>query len=322
MTTIPLLEVQKAEVTILVDNYTDLLLGDTGTVKRLRIPPPDAPLAEHGLAYLVTVFGADGKHTILMDAGISGLCLHHNAALLKSSLSAQFGVVTHSLEDIECVVLSHGHFDHFGGLPQFLNKTGKQVPLLVHPGAFAARRIKLVPEFHMDMPVLKEETLRAGGAMIEKRGQASTFAGGNIVLSGTVARTTSFETGSPVLETQQDGAWRQDPFEDDQAIAFYLKDRGLVVLGGCSHAGIINTIEHFRAITGIERVHAVLGGFHLSGAGEALIEPTLAAMQKIAPDLLVPTHCTGWKAINAFEAAMPEAFVLNTVGTTYLFGEH
>jgi 7,8-dihydropterin-6-yl-methyl-4-(beta-D-ribofuranosyl)aminobenzene 5'-phosphate synthase len=134
-----------------------------------------------------------------------------------------------------------------------------------------------------------------------------------------VARTTDFEKGSPILEAKKDDEWQIDPFEDDQAIAFRVKNRGLVILGGCSHAGIINTITHICNVSGTNEVHAVLGGFHLTGAGEAQIKPTVRAMQKIDPHLVVPTHCTGWTAINAFAAVMPDRFVLNSVGTSFLF---
>lgn len=321
MALVDLPEVDHAQVTILVDNYTDLLLPDLEGVKRLRVVPPDAPMAEHGLAYLITTQIGDKRHTVLMDAGISGLCLNHNAALLPTSLAAIFGEVTHTIQDIECIVLSHGHFDHFAGLPAFLEQIGKNVPLIVHPDAFVTRRVQLGPESYVDMPLLKEEDLTAAGATVDKRGEPSTVADGAILVSGKVARTTGFETGSLGLQARHGGEWVTDPFYDDQAVAFRLKGKGLVVLGGCSHSGIINTIAHMRKVTGIGDVHTVMGGFHLSGPSEVFIEPTVAAMQEIKPERIVPTHCTGWKAMDAFAEAMPEAFVLNSVGTTYLFGQ-
>ena len=321
MTQIQLPDIDHAEVTFLVDNYTDLLAPDTDSIKRMRLPPPSAPKAEHGLSYLVTVQSGEQRHTIMMDAGISGECLNHNAALLPLSLAGKFGVVKHRIEDVESMVLSHGHFDHFGGLKLFFQKLGRRLPLVLHPGAFVERRIKLGPETYVPMPSLNEAKLKADGADLDLRSAPSTVAGGLILVSGTVERTTAFETGSPGLESKQNGEWRADLFEDDQAIAFRLKNKGLVVLGGCSHSGIINTVKHLAKTSGTEKIHAVLGGFHLSGMSEPLIEPTVAAMQAIQPDLIVPTHCTGWKAINAFERAMPDRFVLNTVGTTFLFGQ-
>lgn len=319
--TIQLSPVQKAEVTFLVDNYTDLLLPDSDTVKRMRTKPPHTPMAEHGLACLVTVHAGSRTHTLLMDAGISGICLVHNADLLPTSLAARFGIVNHRIEDVAGIVLSHGHFDHFGGMAHCLGRWGRKLPLVVHPDAFAERRLALGPDQHVPMPVLDETALAAAGAVVDKRPGPFTIAKGGILVSGKIARTTPFETGSPNLEAKYGDTWQPDQFPDDQAIAFHLQDRGLVILAGCSHAGIINTIAHIRNVTGIDQVYAVLGGFHLSGADDALVARTVEAMRAVGPQLVVPTHCTGWNAINAFAEAMPDCFVLNSVGTTYLFGE-
>lgn len=318
MTRIQLPEVDRAEITVLVDNYSDLLLADSETVKRMRVTPPAAPMAEHGLGYLVTVYTGETRHTIVMDAGISGTCMLHNAALMGQSLPVLMGAVQHKIDDMESVILSHGHFDHFSGLPGFLKQMDKRLPLVVHPDAFVERRIHLGPQMQIPMPTLEEEALTASGAVLDKRAEPSTIAGGQILVTGTVERTTDFETGSPGLEAKRNGQWEPDRFIDDQAIAFLVKKKGLVLLGGCSHAGIINTVKHAVQTTGANRVHAVMGGFHLSGPSEGLIEPTVQAMREIAPVMIVPMHCTGWKAINRFAEAMPEQFVLNTVGTTYL----
>jgi 7,8-dihydropterin-6-yl-methyl-4-(beta-D-ribofuranosyl)aminobenzene 5'-phosphate synthase len=117
-----------------------------------------------------------------------------------------------------------------------------------------------------------------------------------------------------------DDDWIPDPFRDDQALVANLRDRGLVVITGCAHAGVINTVEHAKELAGTDRVHAVLGGFHLTGpAYEEVVGPTIERMQGLAPRYVVPMHCTGWSAITRFAREMPEQFVLNTVGTTYAF---
>jgi 7,8-dihydropterin-6-yl-methyl-4-(beta-D-ribofuranosyl)aminobenzene 5'-phosphate synthase len=104
---------------------------------------------------------------------------------------------------------------------------------------------------------------------------------------------------------------------DDQALIVRLRDRGLVVLSGCGHAGIVNTVRYARRLTGIDKVAAVIGGFHLSGPMfERIIDPTVEAFAELAPSLLMPAHCTGWKAVHRLAARFPEAFVLSTVGTT------
>ena len=319
MAFIGLREADRVEINILVDNTSDLLLADSPYVRRLRVQPPAAPLAEHGLSCLVSAWAGDEKHTILMDAGISGTCMLHNAALLAAGTAAQQGFVANRLEDAEAVVLSHGHFDHFQGMHPYLQKTKRKLPLILHPAAFSRRRSRPNARQMMRLPNLDRHALEAAGALLDERKQPSTLADGLILVTGQVERETDFEKGSPGLEANLGGEWIQDPFLDDQGIALNLKGKGLIVLSGCSHSGIINTVLHARKITGVRNVHAVMGGFHLGGRSEALIEPTVDAMLSVNPDVLVPMHCTGWKAIDRFAQMMPEAFIFNSVGTTYLF---
>lgn len=288
-------------------------------VKRLRVPPPVGPLAEAGLSYLIKVTAGAQSHTVLFDAGISGDCLLHNAKILASSLAVMLGQVTADLKDVEAVIVSHGHFDHFGGLPVFLGWAKKHLPVFIQAGAFVSRRYQVLPDLRADMPKIDEEALIKGGADIKRIEDAAVIAGGLVMISGKVVRQTDFEKGMPGMEAQINGEWVADPFHDDQGLALNLKGRGLIIIGGCSHAGIVNTAKHLQKASKIDKVHAVLGGFHLTGANEKIIEPSIAAMKKIAPAHIVPMHCTGWRAINAFAREMPESFILNSVGTTYIF---
>jgi 7,8-dihydropterin-6-yl-methyl-4-(beta-D-ribofuranosyl)aminobenzene 5'-phosphate synthase len=304
-------EADRLEVTILADNYTDLLLlQSTEVVKRLRVPPPQAPLAEHGLSCLLKVYASSEEHAVLMDAGISATCLFHNAGLLKVDLS-----------QVESVVLSHGHFDHFGGLLELLNRVTKGIPLVLHPDAFLQRRLNApVIGRPVGMPALDEEALKETGAMLHQTKGALTLASDLVLVTGEVERVTDFERGFPWAEAKIDSDWVVDPFHDDQGVAVKVKGRGLVVVGGCSHAGIINTVKHAQKVARTGAVHAVLGGFHLSGpVFEPIIGPTIEEMKKIGPDYVVPMHCTGWRAINQFAKEMPGEFLLNSVGTTYVF---
>jgi 7,8-dihydropterin-6-yl-methyl-4-(beta-D-ribofuranosyl)aminobenzene 5'-phosphate synthase len=304
-------EADKLEVTILTDNYTDLLLlQSTEVVRRPRIPPPAATLAEHGLSCLLKVYADSEEHVVLMDAGISATCLFHNADLLKVDLS-----------QVESVVLSHGHFDHFGGLPEVLSRTREGIPLVLHPDAFLERRVNFPgAERPTEMPALDEGALKEAGAVLHKTKEASTLASGLVLVTGEVERVTDFERGFPWAEAKIDGDWVVDPFHDDQGVAVKVKGKGLVVIGGCSHAGIINTLKHAQNVARTDAVHAVLGGFHLNGPDfEPVIPPTIEEMKKIGPDYVVPMHCTGWKAINQFAKEMPGQFLLNSVGTTYVF---
>ena len=304
-------EADKLEVTILVDNYSDLLLlQGTEVIKRAMLPPPLAPLAEHGFSCLLQVYAGSEEHVVLVDAGIRATCLLHNAGLLQVDLS-----------QVEYVVLSHGHFDHFGGLPEVLSRTPEGTPLVLHPDAFVQRRLNAPAIGHpVGMPALDEEALVEAGAALHKSEGASTLASDLVLVTGEVERATDFERGFPWAEAKIDGQWVVDPFPDDQGVAVKVKGKGLVVIGGCSHAGIINTVKQAQKAAQTEAVHAVLGGFHLTGPlFEPIIGPTIEEMKKIGPDYVVPMHCTGWKAINQFAREMPGQFVLNSVGTTYVF---
>jgi len=300
----------RVEVTILVDNYIDFFVPPSTPVdRRLPIDPSRHLLAEHGLSCLVRVFAGRKEHAILLDTGLSKECMAGNAR--------QLGI---SLAGIEAVVLSHGHFDHTGGLPGFHAGAGRQVPLIAHPDAFLRRRLNNPAKGPVELPQLDAVSLKKAGADILLRSEPSMLAAGHLLVTGEVERKTPFEKGMPGMEMFTDGRWEPDPIRDDQALVINVRDKGLVVLSGCAHAGIINTVEFAKKCTGIDRVHAILGGFHLTGPAFApVIPPTIDAMKRINPDYVVPMHCTGWDAINRFMGEMPGKCILNTVGTTYVF---
>jgi 7,8-dihydropterin-6-yl-methyl-4-(beta-D-ribofuranosyl)aminobenzene 5'-phosphate synthase len=142
-----------------------------------------------------------------------------------------------------------------------------------------------------------------------------------ILVTGEIPRQTSFETGLPEHRTLIDGKWVPDPWiRDDRAIVINLKQKGLIVLSGCGHAGIINTVRYAKHITGLDEVYAVMGGFHLAGKEpESRITQTVAELKRLNPKLVAPSHCTGWRGICAIYKAMPHAFVWNSVGNLYSF---
>lgn len=310
-------EADRLEITVLMDNYTDMLLAErTDVYRRPQLPLPNILLAEHGLSCLIKVRAGTEEHTVLLDAAVTPACLLNNAKLLRVEPGS-----------IEAVVLSHGHPDHFLGLFEFLKLVSKErneeVPLYLHPDAFLERRLNIPAIGHpAPIPKLDEEALERAGALLLKSQKAMPLAGSLIHTTGEVERTVPFEKGFPWAEAKIGGDWVYDPFNDDQGLVVKLKGKGLVVISGCAHAGIINTVEHAKKITGTEKVHAVLGGFHLTGqVFDPIIQPTIKEMKRINPDYVVPMHCTGWKAINRFAEELPDKFLLNTVGTTYVFGE-
>jgi 7,8-dihydropterin-6-yl-methyl-4-(beta-D-ribofuranosyl)aminobenzene 5'-phosphate synthase len=236
----------RIEVTVLVDNVTDMFTPPATAVdRRLPLSLTRTLLAEHGLSCLIRIFSEGKVHEVLMDAGLSDICLLHNARELDCDLTG-----------IDAVVLSHGHPDHTGSLCAFFRSTGRTIPLVLHPDAFLQRRLNM-PDGPVNLPQLDAAALKDAGAAIQAREHASTLAAGHLLLTGQVPRTTAFERGMPGAEAYINNEWVADPIRDDQGLVIHVKDKGLVVISGCAHAGIINTVEYARQLTGIDRVHAV-----------------------------------------------------------------
>ena len=311
---IELREADRVEITTIIDNYTDVLLESTSTVVRAPLAVgeyiADAPLAEHGLSILIKVFKEPEVHTVLLDAGSSSTGVLTNMKL--------FGV---DVNEVEAIVLSHGHMDHFGALEDILRAKTKNCPLVLHPHVFASSRGVKLPNGRMiKFPMLSEESLTKAGADLVKTRAPYLLASGLVASIGEVERASEFEKGMPNLWVERDGEIGFDPALDDQGVIVNVKGKGLVVVSGCAHAGIINTLRHAQDITRISKVYAVLGGFHLTGRFfEPVIGKTIEELKKIDPDIVVPTHCTGWEATNQIAREMPSQFVLSSVGTKFVF---
>ena len=140
-----------------------------------------------------------------------------------------------------------------------------------------------------------------------------------MLVTGEIPRETSFEKGYLQQKALINGSWLPDPLIlDDRAAVFNVKGKGLVIISGCAHAGIINTITYAQRITGVPRIYAVMGGFHLAGKeNENRIEQTAKELKQVNPKLVVPSHCTGWRAMFTIASALPDAFVWNSVGNFY-----
>lgn len=312
--TTPLQEVDGVEILTLLDNSIDLLLSSTPCVRRLPLSPDaltrEGLVAEHGFAALVTVRNGNTAASLLFDAGLSKTGLIHNMDVLDLRP-----------KELHAIVLSHGHADHTQGLMGMVDRLGeRKMPLLLHPDAFLERKV-IFPDGHeLNLPPPDRRILSQDGIeFIEERGP-SYLLGGLVLVTGQVHRSTPFERGLPLHHALVGGTWQPDPYiHDDQAIVVNVKHKGLVVLTGCGHAGAINTIRQAQELTGVETIHAVIGGLHLGGLlFEPYIAPTVAALKEIGPAMIVPAHCTGWKAAHAIARELPDAFVPNSVGTRFL----
>ncbi len=310
---LPLPATDGVEITTIVDNTLDLLMASTPIARRFPIHEKlftrHQLRAEHGVSLLVTILNHGKRETILFDTGVTPDGALHNLALLGADLGS-----------IQAIVLSHGHPDHAQGLHGFLDKLGRRrLPILLHPDAFLKRRIVVNERMTLDLPPPSLHDLeREGIELLAERGP-SFLINGTILLTGQVARATEFETGLKNQEAEIDGTWRPDPWVyDDQAVVIHVRNKGLVVITGCGHAGVINILNQVRSQTGVERIYAVLGGFHLTGAlFEPIIPQTVEALRRIDPAVIVPAHCTGWRAMQRIAQAMPEAYTPNSVGTTF-----
>jgi 7,8-dihydropterin-6-yl-methyl-4-(beta-D-ribofuranosyl)aminobenzene 5'-phosphate synthase len=324
---IALAPVESVRITTLIDNTSDALMPDEGFVKRWGPVGSSAPLrptpsevseggkaidflrAEHGYSVLVEVVRGSERHRILFDAGVTPDGLIGNLDRLQISP-----------ESFEAIVLSHGHFDHVTGLDGLIRRMGRtNVPVLIHPEFWTRRRIELPGREPFELPVTSRAALEGAGFDIVEDRRPSFLLEGAVLITGEVDRTTAFERGFPIHQAFRSGRWEADPLIlDDQALLAHVEGKGLVVLTGCGHAGIVNIVRYAKALTGISRVHAIVGGFHLSGAAfEPLIADTIEALRVEDPDVIVPGHCTGWKAVHRFASTMADAFVPNSVGTRF-----
>lgn len=317
MSTMPLKEVDKVEILTILDNTIDMLLPDAEKAKR----PPRSPdaltreslIAEHGFSALVTVTNGNTSETLLFDAGLSKRGLIHNMDVLDLKP-----------KEFHTIVLSHGHADHTRGLMGMVERLGaRKMPLLLHPDAFLERKVVFPDGHEINLPPPDRRILSQDGIEFIEERDPSYVLGGLVLVTGQVHRTTDFETGFPLHYALHGEEWRKDPYiHDDQAVVINVRNKGLVVLTGCGHAGAINTIRQAQALTGESKIHAVIGGFHLSGPlFEPIIAPTVTALKEMNPELIVPAHCTGWKAVHAIARELPQAFVQNSVGTKFMLSQ-
>lgn len=316
MTPVKLQEVDKIEILTLQDNYIEMTAMDNSAVISRAAPLKEGEIrasivAEHGFSALIKTTANNKTHTLLFDFGFSEDGAAQNARTLGINMS-----------EVEVAALSHGHSDHTGGIPKLGAMIGKKnIPFVVHPSAFKSPRyIKYSEELKIHFPKLTRELIQSAGFSVIESDKPYYLLDNNILFLGEIPRRTDFEKGFPVAHWQKDGKEMWDAIEDDTSVVMNLKDKGLVIVSGCAHAGIINTVKYAIDVTGINKIHVVMGGFHLSGPlFEGIIDRTTQELKKLNPDYIIPMHCTGRKAIMAMEKQIPDKFILNMAGTKLNF---
>lgn len=255
-------------------------------------------LAEWGLSVLVEVDGL----RVLLDTGAS-ISVTHNAPLLGIDLTA-----------IDKIVISHGHYDHTGGLAPLLRQVKREIEVIAHPDMWANKYTQ-VGEFkrYIGPPTPRGE-LEGLGARF-KLSREPVWITENIVTTGEVPMVTAYEEIEPIMRVKEGEKLLPDPFNDDQAL-IVKTNVGLVIVLGCAHRGAINTIRHAQGITGVEKVHTVIGGTHLLRASEERILLTATALQGMGVQRVGASHCTGFKASMLLAQQLGDTFFPNNTGTT------
>jgi len=309
---VPLAPVDRIAVTTLVDNYIDSLRKDEAIARRWsafaarRMPELRA---EHGLAHQVEVTRGRTTTRALFDFGASPDALVHN-----------LGELGLDPRGFDLIALSHGHVDHFGGLLPFLKAHRRRMrPDLV----LYAGHDHFLPRWNQRgddrvyMGRLDRDAIERWDVEVREPREPTEMADG-LLLSGEVRQAEAFEPIPSNLKVERDGAVVQDDLLGEQTLIAHLRDRGLVVITSCSHRGIVGICRHAARVTGVAKVHAVIGGFHLSGLGPERVTAVMDAFRRLGVERLVPQHCTGLETLGLMLHHMPGQMVVTSVGSTFV----
>lgn len=278
-------------LTILVNNYT----------RRSEL------LAEHGLALYIHRTGESGAHpaySLLLDTGQRYEVLSANAE--------QLGI---DLGRIDAVALSHGHYDHTGGLKELLGGAAHTLELYAHPEAFAPKFSEKGKKHSIASPISRGELEDLPVKLIEVTGPRELTEG--MMLTGTIPRVHEFEEEARRwMYTEKDGKYGPDMLPDDQSVVLVKPGIGFYLICGCCHSGLLNTLEYARSISGEDRLLGVIGGLHTVDAGEERLQHTISRLREWDPPFMVPLHCAGAKETAILYRELGESVRFLSVGDT------
>lgn len=322
-------EVDSLEALVLVDNVTDSLstvppgvVNENATLVAAGATMMSGEAkccAHHGFSLLLTARAAGETHTVMFDAGPEAYVLGRNGGLLGVAFA-----------DVEDIALSHGHWDHAGGLVEatrqvFRANGGRRVPVHINAGMLVTRGSSNPNGGYLPMKdVPKPAELEAAGGRVVDSPDARLMGGGCFYLSGEIPRVTAYEKGLPGhVKLAADGkTWEPDPWlRDERYVAVNLASKGILVFSMCSHAGIVNVLTDAKAWFAPHSLHAAMGGFHLSGKTvESAIPETVLGLMSFGLKRLVPAHCTGWRAFTALARECDDNMMTpSAVGRKFLF---
>jgi 7,8-dihydropterin-6-yl-methyl-4-(beta-D-ribofuranosyl)aminobenzene 5'-phosphate synthase len=306
-------EIDRVTVTTVVDNYIDSLRRDEPNARRFSTAVARKMTdlrAEHGLAHLVEVTRGAATTRIGFDFGQTDASLNHNLRELGLEPAR-----------LDAIALSHGHRDHFGGLMGFLHAHRR---FMRRDLAFYAGSDHFLPRFQArDGDLIYIGRLDRGeieryGVRVELVREPTAIAEG-VLLSGEMHRQEPFEPIPANMQVERDGVVGPDPLLGEQTMLVNVRGRGLVVITSCSHRGIVGICRNAVRVTGVPRIHAVIGGFHLSGLSEERVSRVVDAFDELGVEWIVPQHCTGIEAIAALYHRRPRQMIVSSVGTTFTF---
>ena len=273
------------KVSVLIENSVGVLI-------------PTGLVGEHGLSLWIEV----GKYRILFDTGQTGKVVEN---------AIRLGI---DLKKADCIVLSHGHYDHTGGLKSVLEYIARPIEVFAHPGIFDSHWVSAPMEKYIGIPFAREELESLGARFNWIETPTEVFP--NVFFSGEIPRKTPFERVDDRMFLRKEGTKHPDPIKDDASL-FVKTEKGLVILLGCAHSGVINTVEHAKEVTGEEKVYAIIGGTHLGAASGKQLDETLVRFAQMELGLLAANHCTGLSVAARFKEVFGSKFRFGATGEVF-----